>query len=329
MPIHQTFSRRKRHAEKSEPDVFQYDEIPDTLRYQVIRIFENSLGYYQIPQWNWFDNCPEPCPENNQVWGEICDTVAQELGRPTLVVMTQTKRPAIGDNRQEECFHFLRSEESVEHWLDLVEYGVQTIDKACRQYSSSSRRSRDITQKADDAIEELNFRFLEAQFGYQYEAGQIVRFDSQLIHNEVTKPALQLLADTRFTGPQEEFLVAHKRYRARKYKDCITNALNAFESTLKTICDLKGWTYQPRARASDLVKVIRREKLLPDYLDKSFDQLIATLTSGLPKVRNEAGGHGQGAVPWQTPSYVAAYALHLAAADIVLLVDAFRANEGE
>ncbi len=46
----------------------------------------------------------------------------------------------------------------------------------------------------------------------------------------------------------------------------------------------------------------------PDYLDKSFDQLIATLSSGLPRVRNEEGAHGQGAKPRATPPYVAAYA---------------------
>jgi hypothetical protein len=71
--------------------------------------------------------------------------------------------------------------------------------------------------------------------------------------------------------------------------------------------------------------LIRANGLLPDYLDTSFDQLISTLKSGLPKVRNEEGAHGQGATPRETPGYVAAYALHLAAAKIVLLVEAFKA----
>ena len=72
---------------------------------------------------------------------------------------------------------------------------------------------------------------------------------------------------------------------------------------------------------------IRKNGLLPDYLDNSFDQLLATLQSGLPKVRNEEGAHGQGAQPREAPPYVAAYALHLAAAKIVLLVEAFRESE--
>jgi hypothetical protein len=84
------------------------------------------------------------------------------------------------------------------------------------------------------------------------------------------------------------------------------------------------WKYDSNARASELIKIIRREKLLPDYLDKSFDQLAATLQSGLPTVRNQDGGHGQGSQPRGTPGYVAAYALHLAAANICLMGEAFK-----
>ena len=71
--------------------------------------------------------------------------------------------------------------------------------------------------------------------------------------------------------------------------------------------------------------MVRQKNLLPDYLDASFDQLTATLKSGLPKVRNAASAHGQGATPREIPDYVAAYALHLAAAKILFLVEAHKA----
>ena len=106
-------------------------------------------------------------------------------------------------------------------------------------------------------------------------------------------------------------------YRAGETKDAITDANNAFESTLKTICEQRCWQYVPGARVSDLLNVMRKNGLLPDYLDASFEQLVATLKSGLPKVRNEVGTHGQGTSPRETPDYVAAYALHLAAANIL------------
>jgi len=59
-------------------------------------------------------------------------------------------------------------------------------------------------------------------------------------------------------------------------------------------------------------------------LDQSFDQLAATLKSGLPRVRNEVGSHGQGAERREPPDYVAGYALHLAASKMVLLFEAYQ-----
>lgn len=115
---------------------------------------------------------------------------------------------------------------------------------------------------------------------------------------------------------------AHKHYRAGETKDAITDANNAFESTMKAICDQRGWPYQSGATASQLVRVVKENGLLPDKMSKSFEQLAATLKSGLPPVRNEEGAHGQGSDPHRTPDYVAAYALHLAAAKILFLVEA-------
>ena len=62
---------------------------------------------------------------------------------------------------------------------------------------------------------------------------------------------------------------------------------------MKVICDIRGWEYPKGARATDLLKVFRREALFPEFADQSFEQLIATLKSGLPVLRNQSGGHGQ------------------------------------
>ena len=137
---------------------------------------------------------------------------------------------------------------------------------------------------------------------------------------------LQLFNGPGFEGPQDEFLRAFKHLKDGEYRDAITDANNAFESTLKAICDARGWQYDKQARVSDLLKIVRKKGLLPTYLDKSFDQLTATLHSALPKVRNNEGSHGQGSKLTETPIYVAAYAIHLAAANILFLADAHKAH---
>ena len=135
---------------------------------------------------------------------------------------------------------------------------------------------------AGDAIDELNERFRRAGVGYQFEDGGIFRVDSEWIHSEVVRLGLRYLHQKGFGGPREEFLKAHGHYRAGETKAAITDANNAFESTLKAILDQRGWPYSKDARASDLLKVVSAQGLLPGYLDNSSGQLAATLKSGLP-----------------------------------------------
>jgi hypothetical protein len=305
MPVFDIYSRRKRRAAGGQLDVFQYDRVPaEQVRMQVCYILETALGPYKD---RWDDR-----RSNNDTWIAICNTLRREKGLATL--SPDATNPA------HECFGAVLGWKDVDNWLDVVELCFIYIERTSRPGTNG------VTQDAGDAIRELNFRFREAGFGYQFEAGQIVRVDSQLVHSEVVKPALVLLSDPRFAGAQEEFLSAHAHYRAGEHEDAIVDANRAFESTMKAICDIKRWSYDGGARASDLIRIIRANGLLPDYLDQSFDQLIATLKSGLPKVRNEAGGHGQGTTPRQTPGYIAGYALHLAAANIVLLGEALKAS---
>ena len=212
----------------------------------------------------------------------------------------------------------------MEHALDLVEVSFVYIDGVARRFNHFERERRGIKLAASEAINELNMRLLRAAVGYQFDAGRIFRVDSELIHAEIIRPTLRYLHQKGFDGPRDEFLRAHAHYRNGEMKDAIIDSNNAFESTLKTICEQRGWEYPNGARASDLIGIVRRNGLLPSYLEKSFDQLVATLKSGLPKVRGEEGAHGQGSAPRKTPHYVAAYALHMAAAKILFLVEAHK-----
>jgi len=171
-------------------------------------------------------------------------------------------------------------------------------------------------------INEVNYRLREAGIGYQLENGKLTRVDSFFVHNEVVKPAMALISNAGFEGVQEEFLKAHAHYRAGQNKEAVSMAANALESTFKAIFDAKGWAYHNSSRITELAKVAKNNGLWPDYLDKSFDQLLATLQSGLPKIRDNDASHGQGSSRKEVPTYLAAYALHLAASKIVFLVSA-------
>jgi hypothetical protein len=230
-------------------------------------------------------------------------------------------------DHDEDVHECIRNEDNILVWLDVVELTFRLLERAASDYTRQQRDAVSIKIPVHMAVEELNERFRRAGFGYRYEKGKLIRADSEFIHQEVTRPALLFLSDSRFAGAEQEFRSAHDHLKAGEYKDCCVDALNALESTMKAICNAKGWKYEKGARASDLMKILRRERLFPDFADLSFDQLFATLKSGLPTVRNEAGGHGQGATPVEVPAYVAVYALNLCASKICFLVEALRHSE--
>jgi hypothetical protein len=307
MPIFELYHQRKQTAERAgEPEVYVYDNIPGPLRTQIAQIAIDAIG----PYWSSVPYETDTPPNNNKTWCELRRILCKELGQDTLIGRT---------NPSEDVLGLLKSTKDVDLCLSVIELICFVISKVLKDKVAAGSGAR---QEPDDALREINYRLRQAGLGYQFESGQILRVDSELLHQEVVKPALRLLSDARFQGAEEEYLCAHKHYREGNMKDAVTWANKSFESAMKAVCDMKNWPYEKGARAPDLLKVLQAHGLWPDYLDGSFDQLLATLKSGLPKVRNDGGAHGQGAVPKRTPDYVGAYALHLAAAKIKLIAEA-------
>ena len=151
----------------------------------------------------------------------------------------------------------------------------------------------------------------------------IVRMDSQYVHTEAVLPAISLLQQQGFEGASEEFLNAHKHYREGKNKEAIFEALKAFESTMKSICSMMGWTFPENATAKPLIDICISNGLIPEPLRGHFGSLRATLENGLPATSNRLARHGQGEKRIIVPDHYAAYALHLAATNIVFLVEAY------
>ena len=124
-------------------------------------------------------------------------------------------------------------------------------------------------------------------------------------------------------GSNEEFLKAHEHYRKRRYKECLNECLKTFESCLKTICKKRNWQYDDkRSTVKDLIQIVFDNELIPTFMQSHFSALKSTLESGLPTVRNRQSGHGQGPTQVIVPEYIAGYALHLTASNILLLAKA-------
>jgi hypothetical protein len=313
MPIIDLYSKRKKLIEKgNQPEVYQYEDLPLAFRRQVVHIWCDAFG-----------DLRNPIPIS--LWQNIHDFLARELG---LFELSHD----IDGNPFEQCKAFLLNKStSIDNLVDIIELTFRFVDVVIRQKLEKPPRSsaeevwkERLSQQPDEAISELNYRFRQHAIGYQFEGGQIIRVDSKFIHTEVVVPALGLLSDANFAGPEQEFRSAHEHYRRQEYKDAIVDALNSFESTIKSICDVRGWNYSKTATARDLINVIFTNQLIPQYLVNHFSGLRQVLESGVPTVRNKTSGHGQGATPTNVPEHLAAYVLHLTASNIVMLIEAHK-----
>lgn len=308
------FSKRKQQAaDAGKPLVYQYDKVPSALRKQVIMILQRALGSQLRDP---YGGILHEYTVAMRYWSYINQLLCEELG-----VFRLAEHGTMPD---EQACNFLLTADC-DGFLDALELSLKVVNGATRTLGYDERQNAQIVEDADDAIDNINYRMQENSFGYVFvpSADAIVRIDSQYLHKDAVDRAFALLHDANFKGAEEEFAEAHREYREGHGKNAITKALNAFESTIKTICDLRGWHYEKTATSSALIKIVFEKGLLSTSYEGFFGALKSVLESGLPTVRNKStASHGQGSQVVEVPPYVTGFALHLAASSIVLLVEA-------
>lgn len=308
MPVFETFSKRKKKlAMAGAVDVYTYDELPMTLRVQIIHIWREALGPYLVRSEYDFDRSPS----NNSAWEMIHDILCRELGRLSLGNDFGTPK----DN----CEQFIQ-DASTDHALDLIEVSFRLVDRLIRKMPPHERQLCGVELNPDEAINELNERFREHGLGYQFVEGNVARIDSEFVHENVVKSALRLIQAPGFQGSEDEFRKAHEHYRAGRNKEALNEALKALESTIKSICAVKGWEYPANATAKILIDLVFKQSLVSPELASHFSGLRALLEHGVPTMRNRQGGHGQGPEVKEVPGSIAGFAINSCASAIVFLV---------
>jgi hypothetical protein len=318
MPVFETYASRAAAAARvGTRDVYKYDALPAFLRKQISQIFTDCIG----PGWNrprvrYFDDEPRNA---NATWSQIAKVMDREVKSFAL--------PETHDSyHYGHCMTYLRDSDDVTGVLSLVEICALVMANLPKNDPGAQKRyAQGATARSEEGIVELNQRFLQAGVGYQFENGQIIRVDSQYVHAEVIKEALRLLNEPGFDAANEEFMKAHRHLRDGNRRDANTAALRSMESVLKVICGASAWTYEKTDTVERLLAVVRREGLFPDYLEGYFNNLMGVMKAGVPKIRDREGGHGAAPGDAPVPDHIGAFALHLTAANIVMLVKAHRA----
>jgi hypothetical protein len=318
------FRKRKRLAQVRQADPYQYTELTQKFRTQVWHIWDkvgtSDSGYID--------------PRVNRIWQDVYESTILDEGIPNDV--RQYNSPL-----QWCCIHLMEAQ--TEDALKLIERSFQVICRYFPIWESKQAETPENTEKTvtrtfsfpagygvESSIDTLNRCFKQNGLGYEFVEGQLIEINSAYNHSEIVVPAITLLRDAGFTGPNKEFMKAHEYHRNGDYENAITWAERAFESTMKAICEVRGWsppkTKLEKANAGELINLILKEELVDPVLQTHLSGLKNVLADGLPTVRNNLSAHGSGREYTPGEAHVASYALHLAAANIVFLVEAHNAK---
>lgn len=312
MSIYETYSKRQLRLNGDQVDVYQYNNLPNKLKNQIIHIWNDVIGNYEDIH-------------NDQIapiYAHFHNILCREMGEFVLPHNDYNTRgkPSL------EIINFFTKSRNLNQNIDVVEL----IFKGINNFHEIFKKD-----EAEKAISELNIRLKESAVGYQFLNNEIIRIDSEIIHAEAVVPALHLLNQKDYKGAESEFLKAHEAYRQGKNGSAILECNKAFESTMKVIIHKQGWAYDTsetatpaseikaknKASASVLIKVCFENGLFPNYLQSQVTALRTLLESSIPTIRNKNDSHGTGLKPVVIPESLASFTLHITASTILFLIE--------
>jgi hypothetical protein len=312
-PLRESFLARQRKQERQgEPAVYRYDELPAPFLRQVVQILDMSVGSFEARRRTGvaaYSSLRLDSISPHDIWKAINERVAHDVG---VFDLNSQQR----FNRDKFAAYLLDSGVSIAQKLTAIEHAFQIVNRL-DGLGDGYKREYGVRLSPAEATEQLNYRLQEHDLGYRFVTNQIIRIDSEFAHAEIVEPAIHLLQTAGFSGALDEFKRAHQHFRRGEFQDAVLDANNAFESTMKTICDRLGGTLTGTETASQLIRVMT-DQVVPSYLESAL--LV------LPTLRNRSGGHGQGTSPTVVPHHIAAYALHLAASNMLFLVESWQAK---
>lgn len=299
--MYKLFSERNK-KQTNDVDVYIYENIPTPFRNQLFFIFDDIItqyhNYIMSNEWN--------------IWQETHDFFCREKGLKEMdggFGSYEKKIEKFIDIATDiDLLDFI---DLAFHYLSYVAVKIHSQDPYCKA-----------KENMIDAIKELNDRFQQHRLGYEFVNGEIIRIDNMFIHREYVKPALNLLHANGFEGAEEEYANAFDVLRKHDVKNAIINAEKSFESTLKTICIKRGYSFDSeKDTAKRLINILKENNYFPKYLEDHLNTVTKAMENGAPTIRNKIAGHGQGKEIIAISDIYAEYIIGLVAVNIVYLIE--------
>lgn len=217
----------------------------------------------------------------------------------------------------------ISDDKSINKWLlkcSVIDF-LRTIEIFI--YIKMEYRTQDENIMCIKAINEINDIFRIDRIGYEIIDYKIIKYGSEYLKDDVIKQTISLLNLNDFKGPLEEFDDALNHFLKKEYKDTIHKANNSFESTMKSILIKLNIDFDPQKdSANQLLKILYDENVIYVHT-QDFTNNLRQVLQGLPTIRNNQSGHGQGLDPIKIQKSYAELSLHLAGSFIVFLISRY------
>ncbi|SDI14408.1 STM4504/CBY_0614 family protein [Proteiniclasticum ruminis] len=291
-----------RNSKENLNDFYEYDNFSNKIRTQIFLILDEYLFSSKY---------------------KLNDYISRIYEKESGEIIFSRK---FNDTSVFEDFIYACSSEELIDFIDVICYFIwNSCDLV--EYEDEYHH---IEWTKDKIVSELNHKFKQSHMGYEIIEDKVVRVDNELLHLTVTKPALHFLKEKDFKGAEEEIFKAFSYYTDGDYENTVLFSMKAFESTMKTICFNKGYASEVEKKtAKELINIVLTEGYVPEYLRTHLSGLRSTLESGLPPLRNNNGGHGQGDSIRVVSSELASYAFHLACTNILFLANLYEKDNQE
>lgn len=312
---YETYSLRlKRLARGDNPVTYVYDPIPPRMRAQAFHALQAAIGSEFTSKGS-----------RNSTWNELESLVMTEHG---FFHSLPSPSKTYSRDPYDRVGHYLGSVSQTDRFLDVLEIGFRLAQQPILK-AKGAAYIRSTEERVQGAVDNLNRRFGQNDLGYAFAGipGLIVRVDTQFIHVEIVEPAIGQLAALGWDGPLNEFMQAHRHYRNGDNKSTMNESLKAFESTMKAILQARGCPYESTWQAKSLIKALFDNEIIPKTMESYFGGIRVVLESGVPPLRNKQSGHGQGPTVAEVSDYMAGFALHLTASNIVFLASAHNSTK--
>lgn len=275
-PIKDLFFRRMKFLKGEYPDYYAYS-LGKEIRHKIVGSILD-YNYTRVFPFSPYDEVDE-----------LVILLERELGRNISA--------SYNSNSKLQEFLFSCSEEE---FLSVIEILLSLKTTNFQRFSDDWHK---LQQSVPTFIERINAFFKIDKIGYEIvPAGLdklpfiIVPYNSKYLHLETIKLPMELMHAEDFKGALDEFQKSLEKYRKDDHEGAIIEASNSYESTLKTILQLKKIAYdEKKDKIPHLIEKIKSAGIMDSTLESTFKSFWPVLQNGPNNVRNLAGvAHGQG-----------------------------------